>query len=245
MNYLLFTCSDGVPTPEKTAAMHSQIPAWLEEMRGRGVQRFGHPLQPAPTAASVRVRDGETLISDGPFAESKEFVAGFDLIECADLDEAIEVAAKHPVAHFHRIEVRPLAEQPTSSGGLEELEPPAPGRQRYLLLVCVNGIPESDEAEAIPYRVPSPVVRLNRAVAVAMAGDLDAGLAQVDALDREGDLSDYHLLEATRADPYRRRGDRVQAAAAYRRALEGARSEPESRFVASPAAGRGGRGGAS
>jgi hypothetical protein len=60
--------------------------------------------------ADPRVRDGEVLLSDGPFAESKEQMGGFDLIECADLDEAIEVASKHPVAEFGVIEVRPLWE---------------------------------------------------------------------------------------------------------------------------------------
>jgi hypothetical protein len=59
-------------------------------------------------ATTVRVRDAEVLLSDGPFAESKEQIAGFDIIECADLDEAIEVAAKHPVAAFGSIEVRPF-----------------------------------------------------------------------------------------------------------------------------------------
>ena len=60
------------------------------------------------TAATVRVRDGETLVTDGPFAETKEFVAGFDVLECADLDEAIEVAAKHPSSWFQAIEIRPF-----------------------------------------------------------------------------------------------------------------------------------------
>ena len=80
--------------------------------------------------------------------------------------------------------------------------------------------------------VPSPVVRLNRAVAIAMAGDLQAGLALVDELAAEAVLPDYHLLEATRADLLRRRGARREAIVAYRRALAAARSEPERRFLA-------------
>lgn len=78
---------------------------------------------------------------------------------------------------------------------------------------------------------PSPVVRLNRAVAVAMAEGLDAGLALVDELAEQGTLTDYHLLEATRADLHRRRGDRTAAIAAYHRALDAARTEPERRFI--------------
>jgi RNA polymerase sigma-70 factor, ECF subfamily len=80
-------------------------------------------------------------------------------------------------------------------------------------------------------QMPSPVVRLNRAVAVAMAGDIEAGLAIVDELADEGALTDYHLLEATRADLHRRRGDRRAALTAYHRALETARTEPERQFI--------------
>jgi len=86
--------------------------------------------------------------------------------------------------------------------------------------------------ELLLERLPSPVVRLNRAVAVAMAGELDAGLALVDELADEDALPDYHLLEATRAELHRRRGDPTSAAAAYRRALAAARAEPERRFLA-------------
>ncbi len=78
---------------------------------------------------------------------------------------------------------------------------------------------------------PSPVIALNRAVAVAMAGDLDRGLAQVDALADAGALSDYYLLEATRADLHRRRGARTHAADAYRRALALDPPRPQRRFL--------------
>jgi RNA polymerase sigma-70 factor (ECF subfamily) len=80
--------------------------------------------------------------------------------------------------------------------------------------------------------VPSPVVRLNRAIAIAMAGDLDAGIELVQELASDGELADYHLLEATRADLLRRRGDLQAAAAAYRLALAAHPSEPERRFLA-------------
>ena len=81
--------------------MQRELPGWVEEMDGRGVRLLGRELDLPETAATVRVRDGETLVTDGPFAETKEFMAGFDVLECADLDEAIEVAAKCPVAWFH------------------------------------------------------------------------------------------------------------------------------------------------
>jgi RNA polymerase sigma-70 factor (ECF subfamily) len=79
--------------------------------------------------------------------------------------------------------------------------------------------------------MPSPVVRLNSAVAVAMAGDPDGGLAIVDELAVAGALEGYHLLEATRADLLRRRGDLAAAVAAYERALALAPTEPERRFL--------------
>jgi hypothetical protein len=68
----------------------------------------GHQLQPAETATTVRVQDGQTLTTDGPFAETKEQVGGFCLIEAADLDEAVAVAAEHPAATYGTIEVREL-----------------------------------------------------------------------------------------------------------------------------------------
>jgi RNA polymerase sigma-70 factor (ECF subfamily) len=81
-------------------------------------------------------------------------------------------------------------------------------------------------------RSPSPVIRLNRAVAVAMCGDLDAGLAMVEELRGDPRLRGYYLLDATRADLLRRRGDLAQAVAAYEGALALAPSEPESRYLA-------------
>jgi RNA polymerase sigma-70 factor (ECF subfamily) len=80
-------------------------------------------------------------------------------------------------------------------------------------------------------RSPSPVIRLNRAVAVAMGGDLDAGLAIVEQLTTDSRLQSYYLLEATRADLLRRRGDLADAAAAYRQALALAPSQTERRYL--------------
>jgi hypothetical protein len=84
--------------------------AWVQEMDGRGVRQLGSRLRPVSDATTVQVRGGEVLLLDGPFAETKEQIGGFDLIECKDLDEAIEVASKHPGAKFGTIEVRPLWE---------------------------------------------------------------------------------------------------------------------------------------
>ena len=79
-----------------------------EEMAERGVVRGGAGLRPPADATTVRVRDDEVVLTDGPFAETKEQIGGFVLIECADLDEAIEIASKHPAAAYGTIEIRPL-----------------------------------------------------------------------------------------------------------------------------------------
>ena len=68
----------------------------------------GDRLRYVSDATTVQVRSQEVLVSDGPFAETKEQIAGYDVIDCADLDEAIEVASKHPVARFGKLEVRPF-----------------------------------------------------------------------------------------------------------------------------------------
>ncbi len=86
------------------------VEPWVEEMDGRGVRLMGYPLRPLAEASSVRVRGQEVLVSDGPFTETKEFIVGFDLLECKDLAEATEVASKHPLAKFGRMELRELVE---------------------------------------------------------------------------------------------------------------------------------------
>ena len=110
MKYMLLICvgEDVQLTPEEGAEMERATLAWVDEMDGRGVRLQGAPLQPVSDATTVRVRQDEVLISDGPFAETKEQIGGFDILECTDLDQAIEVAAKHPVARIGTIEVRPF-----------------------------------------------------------------------------------------------------------------------------------------
>jgi hypothetical protein len=75
----------------------------------QGIQTFWQPFDRGDQAITVRKRNGRVLKTDGPFAETKEWIAGFDVIECASLDEAIEVAAKHPMARFGKIEIRPFS----------------------------------------------------------------------------------------------------------------------------------------
>ena len=107
MKYLLLIC---VAEGTKVNPEEARPDAWVAEMTDRRVRLLGSELRPNRDTTSVRVRDGELSITDGPFAEAKEQMAGFDLLECADLDEAIEVASKHPVARFGTVEIRPLVE---------------------------------------------------------------------------------------------------------------------------------------
>ncbi len=79
---------------------------WLDDVIARGIRLHGDRLRPAEEAKTVLVRDGEILVSDGPFAETKEIICGYDMLECASLEEAVQVAAAHPVAAFGKIEVR-------------------------------------------------------------------------------------------------------------------------------------------
>jgi hypothetical protein len=113
MKFLMFVCWDAnkmdaqtEPDPSDTSKEES-FP-WLDRLQARGSWITGDQLAPPRRARSVRVRDGKTIVTDGPFVESKEAVGGFDIIECESLEEAVEIAAGHPIAGTGTIEVRPL-----------------------------------------------------------------------------------------------------------------------------------------
>ncbi len=79
-------------------------------MERRGVRLQGDVLEPIDTAASVRVRGDEVIVDRGPRVQTTERASGFNILNCADVEEAVEVAAKHPIARFGTIELRPIAE---------------------------------------------------------------------------------------------------------------------------------------
>ena len=106
MEYLLFIATDTDPEPFDPDI--TPIEDWVSEGERRGIRKQGDRLRPPEHATTVRIRKGELLVTDGPFTESKEWIAGYDLIECADLDEAIDYASRHPMARFGRIEIRPI-----------------------------------------------------------------------------------------------------------------------------------------
>src|SRR6202021_4067277 len=150
MKYLLIVGSEGPSAPEEVAVMQREIPGWDEEMQRRGVLLLGRPLSLPETAATVRVRDGQTMVTDGPFTEAKEWIAGFDLVECSDLDEAIGVAAKSPVSWFKTIEIRPFADGPWLSEQASAFGRWEDGDARpYLLAVWTSptaAVPSGDRA---------------------------------------------------------------------------------------------------
>ncbi len=112
MKYMLLVCRDKSIelSPEERGTIGPEVEAWVREMEERGVRLQGQELAPLKDATTIRVRRGEVVVADGPFAETKEHIAGFDIVECADLDEAMEVASKHPVTRLGAIEIRPFAE---------------------------------------------------------------------------------------------------------------------------------------
>ncbi len=106
MKFMLFICTD-------SRVAHVQEPpgalqAWSDEGEERGIRLDGDRLRPPSDAKLLRVREGERIVTDGPFAEGKEWIAGFDILECKDIDEAIDFASRHPMAQCGQIEVRPF-----------------------------------------------------------------------------------------------------------------------------------------
>ena len=115
MKYLMLVCWDADamndrpdPTPAELAEHEDETFPWLEDVQARGVRLDGDMLAPPRKAASVRVRNGKLTVTEGPFIETKEAIGGYDILECGSLDEAMQIAAAHPVAQFGTIEVRPF-----------------------------------------------------------------------------------------------------------------------------------------
>jgi len=111
VKYVFLICDDETNSPSmEEIAADPAHQAYDAELQRLGGTLGGARLRPVADATTVRVREGETLVSDGPFAETKDFIGGIDIVECADLDEAIALAARHPYAGRGCIEVRPVWE---------------------------------------------------------------------------------------------------------------------------------------
>ena len=109
MQYLLLISADeDVAATRLRDGATLSFDAWITDLEQRGVLRAHVGLHDSPTATTVRLRDGEVLLTDGPFAEGREQVGGLAVVDCADLDEAVAIAAAHPAAAFGQVEVRPV-----------------------------------------------------------------------------------------------------------------------------------------
>jgi hypothetical protein len=122
---LIYNCDRPEPGDPGFAEALAKVNAFAQECRRRNAFVAGDPLQGEDTATTVRVRDGRTLITDGPFAETHEHLGGYYILECATLDEVLELAAICPFAEEGGVEVRPLAGVP----GLDHTPSVAAGRE--------------------------------------------------------------------------------------------------------------------
>jgi len=139
MRYFQFVCTD--PEAEPYRPELDNIGDWVAEYKPKGYIPEGDRLRPAEEAVTIRVRQGKVLVTDGPFAESKEWIAGFDILECPDLDTALEVASKHPMARFGRIEIRPFA---ADRPGIPAVSSPIPSDHSKLFLQFLCTDPEAE-----------------------------------------------------------------------------------------------------
>ena len=116
MKYMLLLCRDEPVwekmSPAERAQAYDKMVELSEELTGRGQYLGGSPLHPSSSATTVRVRDGKRLVTDGPFAETREQLGGYMIVDVEHLDEAIAIAARSPVASVGTVEVRPLREGP-------------------------------------------------------------------------------------------------------------------------------------
>jgi len=109
---LIYNCEQPEPTDPGFVEAVARVNAFADECRRRGALVAGDALQAEHSATTVSVREGRTLITDGPFVETHEHLGGYYILDCADLDEALELAALCPFAAIGAVEVRPLAQVP-------------------------------------------------------------------------------------------------------------------------------------
>jgi len=108
MKYMMFVVADPDAAAEAEPEDELTIDEWLADVESRGKRITGDRLRPVSDATTVRLSHGQMLVTDGPFTESKEWIAGFDILECDNLDEAIAIAARHPQANGGKLELRPF-----------------------------------------------------------------------------------------------------------------------------------------
>jgi hypothetical protein len=109
---LLIYANEGVWTEAEREACYGESTQLAHELKSNGQYLAASPLQPVSTATSIQVRDGKRAVIDGPFAETREQLGGYFLVDAKDLDEAIEIAGRIPAARKGTVEIRPVVEIP-------------------------------------------------------------------------------------------------------------------------------------
>jgi hypothetical protein len=111
MRFMLFVCPqpDLRLSPEEEAAIPGDVEEWATDLANRGIRLMGHVFEPVKQAKTIRRRNGNLQITDGPVSKADEPMAGFNLLECGTLEEALEVSARHPMAKYGSLELRRIA----------------------------------------------------------------------------------------------------------------------------------------
>jgi hypothetical protein len=108
MKYMMFVATDPDTDADETGEGTLDIDTWADTHDAAGKRVMGDRLRPVGDSTTVRRRGGKVIVTDGPFAESREWIVGFDILDCSDLDEAIAIAAQHPMSASGRLELRPF-----------------------------------------------------------------------------------------------------------------------------------------
>jgi hypothetical protein len=109
MRFLMLVCRDNVPVQAPSAPAGADVEQWVTTMDGKGMRLIGGVLAPDTEAVAVRIRQDQLQVTEGVFVDTKGALLGFDVLECQDLAEAIQVASAHPLAKRYVLEIRPLA----------------------------------------------------------------------------------------------------------------------------------------
>ena len=134
MHYMLIHTADPVLASEWDDEAQASCSSWIEETVRSGVNLQGSRLRSEADATTIKIRAGELIITDGPYAETKEQVAGDDVLECASPDEAVRWAGRHPGSWVGAIEVRALSD----SAPAVPLPEPGEGKIQYVMFVCTD-----------------------------------------------------------------------------------------------------------
>src|SRR5215510_3760975 len=111
MRFMLFVCAepDLQLSPEDKAVLPGEVEEWATDLADRGIRLMGHVFEPVEQAKTIRRRNGDLQITSGPVNGADEPIAGFNLLECRTLEEAVEVSAAHPMAKHGALELRAIA----------------------------------------------------------------------------------------------------------------------------------------